>query len=46
LSLGYNFTGFEDADFSAASFKGHGPFLRFRIKADQESLRAMLKSGG
>ncbi len=43
LSLGYNFTGFEDDDFSKGSFKGHGPFVRFRIKADQESLRAMLK---
>lgn len=43
LSVGYNFTGFEDKDFSAADFTAQGPFARFRFKFDQNSLRDALK---
>ena len=39
ISLGYNLTGFDDRDFSAAESTSQGPFLRFRIKFDQVSLR-------
>ncbi len=39
LSLGYNFAGFDDEDFSDARYTAHGPFIRFRIKADQDNLR-------
>ncbi|MBT8143845.1 MAG: hypothetical protein KJO55_04030, partial [Gammaproteobacteria bacterium] len=39
LSLGYNFAGFDDEDFSEARYTAHGPYLRFRIKADQDTLR-------
>lgn len=39
VSLGYNVLGFEDRDFSRADFTAQGPFLRFRIKFDQDSLR-------
>ncbi len=36
--VGYNFTGFEDRDFSAASYTASGPFIRFALKADQDTL--------
>jgi hypothetical protein len=39
ISLGYNLTGFEDKDFSAANFTAKGPFVRFRFKFDQNSVK-------
>ena len=39
LSIGYNVDGFRDDDFSAARYTDAGPFLRVRIKADQDSFR-------
>jgi len=39
LSIGYNFTGFQDRDFSAADYTAEGAFLRFRVKFDQQSVR-------
>jgi len=39
VSLGYNLTGFEDKDFSRANFTAKGPFIRFRFKFDQASVR-------
>ncbi|MEN8007681.1 MAG: OmpA family protein [Candidatus Krumholzibacteriota bacterium] len=44
MSLGYNFIGFYDADFSAADFTAQGPFLRFRLKFDQETAGTILKA--
>jgi hypothetical protein len=41
LSLGYNFFGFEDRDFSAAGFTSQGPFVKFRFKVDQQSLQQL-----
>lgn len=41
LSLGYNFTGFEDKDFAAARYSAAGPFLRFTVKADQHLLKSI-----
>jgi uncharacterized repeat protein (TIGR01451 family) len=35
LSIGYNFDGFEDRDFSAAGYTATGPYIRFRMKFDQ-----------
>jgi hypothetical protein len=43
VSLGYNFTGFEDRDFTAARYTAQGVYVRFRIKFDQESLGGLLK---
>jgi len=43
LSLGYNFTGFYDQDFTAAEYARKGVYLRFRFKFDQNSLEDMLK---
>ena len=39
LSVGYNFTGFTDRDFSRADFTAKGFFVKFRMKFDQESIR-------
>jgi hypothetical protein len=39
VSVGYNVTGFSDKDFSAADYTAQGPYLRFRMKFDQNSLK-------
>jgi uncharacterized repeat protein (TIGR01451 family) len=39
ISVGWNFTGFRDDDFAAARHSARGPFLRLRIKADQDTFR-------
>ncbi len=39
VSLGYNVVGFEDKDFSDANYTAAGPYLRFRVKFDQQSVR-------
>lgn len=38
VSLGYNFSGFDDNDFSDAGYTSHGIYLKLRIKADQDSV--------
>ena len=43
LSLGYNFAGFHDPDFSALGHTDKGPFLQFRMKFDADSLRGMFR---
>jgi hypothetical protein len=45
LSFGYNVHGYEDSDFSQGDFTAEGPFIKFRLKFDQESLRSMLGKG-
>ncbi|MEE2892859.1 MAG: hypothetical protein VX766_12035 [Pseudomonadota bacterium] len=42
ISLGYNFVGFTDDDFTAADFTAQGPFVKFRFKLNQESLAEYL----
>jgi hypothetical protein len=42
ISLGYNLTGFWDKDFSDGNFTAQGPFVRLRMKLDQESLGQIL----
>ncbi|ABW69057.1 OmpA family protein [Desulfosudis oleivorans] len=39
LSFGYNLTGFTDKDFSAAGFTAQGPFIQFRLKFDQATVK-------
>jgi uncharacterized repeat protein (TIGR01451 family) len=39
LTLGYNVAGFDDSDFSQARYTAQGPYLRFSIKADQQTLK-------
>jgi hypothetical protein len=43
VSLGYNFFGFTDKDFSAADYTAQGPYLRFRFKFDQNSVKDAAK---
>jgi hypothetical protein len=40
---GYNVTGFDDRDLSRANFTSRGPFVRFRFKFDQDSVRDAAK---
>jgi len=39
ISLGYNFAGFRDDDFSASRHTAQGPYLNIRIKADQDTFK-------
>jgi hypothetical protein len=41
ISMGYNFAGFRDDDFSGSNYTAQGPFLTFRIKADQKTLKEL-----
>jgi uncharacterized repeat protein (TIGR01451 family) len=43
VSLGYNLTGFDDKDFSQSEFTAQGPYVRFRFKFDQQSVRDAAK---
>lgn len=40
-SIGYNFEGFIDNDFSAANYTAKGIYLKLRFKADQDTLAAL-----
>lgn len=44
ISLGYNFAGFKDKDFSSANYTAEGPFIQFRFKFDQNSVKDALKA--
>lgn len=44
LSFGYNLLGFEDTDFSQGDFTAQGPYVKFRLKFDQEDLKGILKN--
>src|SRR5512145_1749489 len=39
ISAGYNWGGYRDRDFSQADWTNHGPFLSFRYKFDQETVK-------
>ena len=39
LTLGYNWKGFEDQDFSLQTYRVEGPYFRVNMKFDQESLK-------
>ncbi|MGH8371076.1 MAG: hypothetical protein ACRESC_08845, partial [Gammaproteobacteria bacterium] len=41
LSVGYNFKGFYDQDFTAAHYTAQGVFIRFRFKFDQDTIKEM-----
>jgi opacity protein-like surface antigen len=42
LSLGFNFSGFNDDDFTAAEYTADGAYMKFRVKFDQNTVRDML----
>ncbi|MEM9937583.1 MAG: hypothetical protein AAF768_01935 [Pseudomonadota bacterium] len=46
ISAGWNFVGFEDEDFEAASYSRNGPFLKVRAKFDQNTLKGLLRNLG
>lgn len=39
ISIGYNLAGFRDDDFEASRYTAQGPFIKFRMKADQDTFR-------
>jgi uncharacterized repeat protein (TIGR01451 family) len=39
ISIGYNFEGFSDDQFDAARYTAQGPYVRFRMKVDQDSFK-------
>jgi uncharacterized repeat protein (TIGR01451 family) len=39
ISVGYNVAGFRDDDFSASRHTAQGPYLKIRIKADQDTFK-------
>ena len=43
ISLGWNVLGFNDDDFEAAEFSRDGPFIKLRVKFDQNTARDLLK---
>jgi uncharacterized repeat protein (TIGR01451 family) len=43
VSVGYNFIGFRDDDFSAGNYTARGPFITLRMKADQETLQGLMR---
>lgn len=42
VSVGYNFTGFDDDDFGASRYTAQGPYVKLRIKADQDTFKDVL----
>lgn len=42
VSLGYNFDGFQDEDFSASEYTSEGIFLKYRVKFDQSTADSIL----
>ncbi len=42
-SVGYNFVGFKDKDFTAARYTSKGIYVKFRIKFDQHSAKEALQ---
>ncbi len=43
LTLGYNIEGFDDDDFSQQNYYHEGPYIRLRMKFDQESIKKLVK---
>jgi hypothetical protein len=39
ISIGYNFEGFRDDHFDASRYTAQGPYVRFRMKVDQDSFK-------
>ena len=43
ISAGWNFEGFHDDDFAAAEFTNEGPYIKLRIKFDQNTAKGLLQ---
>jgi len=46
LAAGYNFSGFDDADFSGSEYRAQGPYIAFRVKVDQDTLKLNERKSG
>ena len=46
VSLGYNVSGFDDADFEAAKYRNEGPYIKLRAKFDQHTAKGVLQALG
>lgn len=46
VSLGYNVSGFDDADFEAAKYRNEGPYIKLRAKFDQHTAKGVLQTLG
>jgi uncharacterized repeat protein (TIGR01451 family) len=44
ISVGYNVAGFTDKDFSNANYTAQGPYIQYRFKFDQNSVKDGLKA--
>ena len=42
FSLGYNFEGLRDQDFGGTTFSSQGPYVKYQIKFDQDTIRDAL----
>ncbi|MBW2279322.1 MAG: hypothetical protein JRG82_01170 [Deltaproteobacteria bacterium] len=42
VSVGYNFAGFRDDDFSDGNYTSKGAFIKFRYKLDQQTIKDLL----
>jgi uncharacterized repeat protein (TIGR01451 family) len=43
LTLGYNWEGYEDRDFSLQTYRIEGPYIQFKMKYDQENLKEVVR---
>jgi hypothetical protein len=39
ISVGYNAVGFDDKDYSASRYTAQGPFVKLRMKFDQDTFK-------
>ena len=44
ISAGWNFEGFSDEDFAAAEFTNEGPYIKLRVKFDQNTAKGLLNT--
>lgn len=44
VSVGWNFTGFSDSDFSRERYTAQGPFVRFRLHVDEGALKDFVQA--
>ncbi|HVF17539.1 MAG TPA: OmpA family protein [Steroidobacteraceae bacterium] len=42
ISVGYNVAGFHDDDFEASRYLAQGPYIKFRMKADQDTFKDLI----
>ena len=45
VTAGYNFSGYRDSDFSRTDWTAQGPFINFKYKFDQQTVKELLEWG-